>query len=376
MNKANSGSGIGCKLVILILSIPALILLSEIILTIIPLNTFFENRFFLVNRALDYPEIFRKDPRLFWRFRPSQDITSRFFEGETIRINSHGLRGEEIPLKSDKIRIAALGNSCTFGWGVTEDQTYVRLLEKMINNDDSLPRVEVINAGIPGYSTFQGRRFFVSDIARLQPDIVMMMFGWNDQWAAAENIADKDQKLPSESIIKLQNSVSRLKIYRLLRKVILWITEKPLEKALVRTERPVYRVAFVDFYQNLMVIFKFAHAEGMRLMILTSPIPSLEVYYPAGFQSPMHEYHETYNMQARLLARNSKSPLINLTSIFDQHNDLFDDAIRDPIHFNAKGHHVIAEAIYRHFKEHPELLVSGDEIEPEPSPLRPGPKRN
>jgi len=335
-------------------------LFSEVILTIIPINTFFENRFFIVNRALDYPEVFKKDPNLFWRLRPSQEISSRFFEGETISVNSHGLRNREIAPKSDKIRIVALGNSCTFGWGMKENQTYARQLEKLINADVSLPNVEIINAGIPGYSSLQGQRFFISDIINLQPDIIMLMFGWNDQWAAAENITDRNQQMPSQFIIDLQNTLSRLKIYRLMRKIVLWTTEKPLEETLHKDEPITYRVSVNEFYQNEAVICDTAKNQNIRVLLLTSPIPALEKYYPPGRKSPMHDYHEAYNMQSRLLATNTKTPLVDLARIFDEYDDLFDNATIDPIHFNSKGHRVAATAIYEYLKSTPSAIIPGN----------------
>ena len=344
------------KLLLVIVTIPVFILLTEIFFAIVPIDTFFENRFFLVNRALDYPDVFKKDSKLFWRFRPSQTITSHFFEGKTYKINSFGLRGDEITQEPGRIRIAALGNSCTFGWGMEENQTYVRQLENLINSDSILPDVEIINCGIPGYSSFQGRRFFVSDIVSLQPDIVMMMFGWNDQWAAAGNISDADQKLPPQWVIDIQNTVSRLKIYRFMRKIILSITDVPLEERIGKKET-VYRTSFYEFYQNLLAIWDFARNEGMQSMILTAPIPSLKKYYPPGAASPMHDYHLRYNLQARLLARNTKSPLIDADHEFLPYDNLYDNAGRDPIHFNAEGHRVIAEAAYKYFKEHPEFLA-------------------
>ena len=54
-------------------------------------------------------------------------------------------------------------------------------------------KYEVINAGIPGYTSLQGERFLKSDLLKLEPDIVPIMFAWNDHWAAASGIADKDQ---------------------------------------------------------------------------------------------------------------------------------------------------------------------------------------
>jgi lysophospholipase L1-like esterase len=343
------------KLILLLLSIPAFIIITEIIFIIIPFDTYFQNRFFLVNTSLDYPDVFKKDHDLFWRLRPSQTISSKFFEGKEYHINSAGLRGDEIPVRSGKIRLVALGNSCTFGWGMTDSRPFVKELEKMVNDDPSLPGVETINAGIPGYSSFQGRRFFVSDVAPLKPDIVLIMFGWNDQWAAAGNIADNEQKLPPPTIIDIQNVLSRLKIYRLIRKALLAATEKSLDEKLDK-KNPVYRVSVIDFYNNLNVIVNYARSEGITPVLLTSPIPSLDKYYPPGSRSPMHQYHHTYNMQTRILARNTRTPLIDLAIEFDKYDNLYDDAPKDPIHFNAAGHHLAAELIYDHLKANPELL--------------------
>ena len=335
------------KVLLLILSIPVFIIATEIIFTIIPIDTYFQNRFFLVNRALDYPEVFKKDGRVFWRLRPSQTISSKFFEGKEYRINSNGLRGGEVPVKSAKPRIVAIGNSCTFGWGVNEEQTYISRLGGLINNDTSMPEVESINGGVPGYSSFQGRRFFMSDIVPLEPDIVLIMFAWNDQWAAAGNIADMDQEMPPESVLKIQNLFSRLKIYRLTKKVTLSAVEKPLDEQLVK-DAPVYRVGIPDFYNNLEVIVKYCMNEGIRPVLLTSPIPSLEKYYPPGRQSMMHIFHQYYNQQIHSLARSTGAGMVDLAREFDRYDDLFDDAANDPIHFNAKGHRIAAEAIYNH----------------------------
>jgi lysophospholipase L1-like esterase len=335
------------RLLALLLSIPVFIILSEIIFAVIPVDAFFQNRFFLVNRALDYPDVFLKDHYLFWRMRPDHTIRSRFFEGKQYHINKCGLRGRDIPAGSDCVRIVALGNSCTFGWGMPDDETFVRQLETMIDDDRTLPRAEVINAGIPGYSSFQGRRFFVSDITALHPDVVLIMFGWNDQWAAADNIPDKDQRMPPRLIIAIQNTLARLETYRIVKKLLLSAIEKPLESKLIK-EAPVYRVSTTDFYDNLNVIVQACKREGIVPILLTSPIPSLEKYYPAGRRSPMHKAHNAYNNQTRLLARNTKTGLVDIAREFDRYDDLYDNAAQDPIHFNAKGHRVVARAIYNH----------------------------
>ncbi|MFH2035821.1 MAG: SGNH/GDSL hydrolase family protein [Candidatus Zixiibacteriota bacterium] len=345
------------KIFLMIISLPLFLLLAEIILTIIPIDTFFENRFFLVNRALDYPELFKKDKELFWRFRPSQSVSSKFFKNKEYHINDYGLRGDEIKPDTGQIRIIGLGNSCTFGWGIGYDTTYLQQLSRLLATNAEMPSCEIINAGIPGYSSFQGRRFFFSDLADLNPDIVLMMFGWNDQWAAADNIPDDMQKMPPQIIIDIQNSLSRLKLYRLIKKIILSVIEEPLDNKLNR-ENPVYRVNETEFFENLETIAVHCLKNNIVPIVLTSPIPSLDKYYPPGSKSMMHNYHEYYNHQARNLTRNSPIQLIDLARIFDNYDNLFDDARTDPIHFNVLGHKVAGEAIYDYLKENREEIFN------------------
>ncbi|MBN1210987.1 MAG: hypothetical protein JXA92_00275, partial [candidate division Zixibacteria bacterium] len=106
------------------------IIIVEVVVRFAAVDDYFQNRFFIVNRALDYPDIFQRDRDLFWRFRPDRTVTSKFFEGNTYHINSLGLRGDEITTEKNAKKIITLGNSCTFGWGVSLAQTYAEQLEK------------------------------------------------------------------------------------------------------------------------------------------------------------------------------------------------------------------------------------------------------
>ncbi|MFQ6007768.1 MAG: SGNH/GDSL hydrolase family protein [Candidatus Zixiibacteriota bacterium] len=329
-----------------VLLIPILFLAAaEFVVRLLLVDTYFQNRFFVLNRALDYPDVFKKDRDLFWRFRPKQVITSKFFEGKTYRINSLGLRGEEVSKIKTKPRILALGNSCTFGWRVAEHETYVERLETLLGG-----KYEVINAAIPGYTSLQGKRFFERELIHLNPDIVLILFAWNDHWAAANQISDKDQEFPPQLIITCQNILSRFHFYRLLKKLLLSLIEKDPDSLFDR-QAPVYRVGIGDFRKNLMEICYLARSHGAIPILLTSPIPSLSTYYPPGSRSPMHRYHEKYNQVIRNLSTSEGIDLVDLAKEFDRHNDLYDDAPNDPIHFNAKGHKVAAELLTQYILE-------------------------
>jgi len=282
-------------------------------------DSYFENRFFVLNRALDYPDVFLRDPELFWRFRPGQTITSRFFEGKTYRINSDGLRGPEISRTDDKSLVILLGNSCMFGWGVDYENSVAGQLATMVGEDH-----HVANAGIPGYSSFQGRILFERQLAALQPDVVVVMFGWNDQWAAASEIADKDQRFPPAVIVTVQNWLSQWHSYRLMKR--LWLRSiEPDPDSLFDRQAPVYRVGLADFRDNLATISSSARDTGARVILITEPQPSNPVYGESVTNHPAVRQHQRYNRVVRELAARLGVELVDAAEAFQERDDLYDD---------------------------------------------------
>jgi len=114
------------------------------------------------------------DPHLFWKLRPGIDLLPY---GHT---NSLGLRGREVVAKQPGVyRILSLGESTTFGRHIPFESTYSRVLERALASEDG-PRVEVINGGVPGYSLFQGVMYLRHHGLALEPDAVLLYFGYND----------------------------------------------------------------------------------------------------------------------------------------------------------------------------------------------------
>jgi lysophospholipase L1-like esterase len=98
--------------------------------------------------------------------------------GVEVATNSLGLRNPELGEKQ-AYRIAVFGDSFTLGWGVSEEETYVRALERLLRQDCELP-VELINLGIGNYNTAQVAEAISRQAAGLAPDLIIYGFYWND----------------------------------------------------------------------------------------------------------------------------------------------------------------------------------------------------
>lgn len=104
------------------------------------------------------------------------------FVGQPVAINSLGMRdGEREPAKGpDTFRIAGLGDSHMFGWGVRQDETFLALLEKDLNAHSSGRKFEVWNLAVPGYNSVQEVETFAAKAAAIAPDLVIVNWVGND----------------------------------------------------------------------------------------------------------------------------------------------------------------------------------------------------
>ena len=95
-------------------------------------------------------------------------------------INRHGFRNvEEFSYeKGEKLRVLCLGDSQSLGYEVDQDQTYAAVIEKFLRQRGY--EVEVINAGVSGYSNAEELIFLEHEGIRYQPDVVILGFYAND----------------------------------------------------------------------------------------------------------------------------------------------------------------------------------------------------
>jgi lysophospholipase L1-like esterase len=326
-----------------LVSIVGFLIIIELILLLVGINPYPKGCNFTVNRAPDYPEVFLKDKDLFWRLRPDQTITSEFFKGKTYRINRQGFRGGDFEIEKKGLRVAVLGNSCAFGWSITYEETFADILRQRLIGA-GIEKAQVYNFAVPGYSSFQGKLNYSKYIRDYKPDVLIVAFGWNDQWLAANARPDNKQKMPPTPVIAVQNILARFRFYRLYKSIILSIMPEPASKD---GNSHLARVSLNDFKVNLSEIIDTARSDGTRVILLTSPIPSLPTYYGTGGRSFLHENHHFYNDAVRETAAVNSVGLVDLAAVFDRYYNLFDDVEKDPFHYNSRGHDLAATEIFR-----------------------------
>ena len=105
-----------------------------------------------------------------------------FAKGTTVTTNSHGMRGPELLADGpDLFRVAVVGDSFAFGFGVAAEQTFAAVLTRELRRS-GLPgwRYEVLNFGVGGYSSRDEALVLQHRVLPLHPDVVIVAYALND----------------------------------------------------------------------------------------------------------------------------------------------------------------------------------------------------
>lgn len=98
-------------------------------------------------------------------------------KGVKLKHNDTGYRGRppREPRPPGVVRVVALGGSTTYCTHLSEHQAWPALLQEELG-----PGFEVLNMGVPGYSTVENLIQTALQLSDLRPDVAVYMEGWND----------------------------------------------------------------------------------------------------------------------------------------------------------------------------------------------------
>ena len=271
------------------------------------------------------------DPVLIWR--P--------LSGQFSPFNPQGFRGALIDAAkpAGTRRIFALGDSNTFGWDVDDGANWPAQLDRLFAQ--SQPRTQVINAGVWGYTSFQGTRRF-QELLAFDPDVVLVSFGAND--AHQVTVADIDYVRQHDRIEYVTRATRRLRVAQLL--VHGWDRASMTVLAAGHL-RP--RVSLDEYKANLREMIASGRSHHVRVVLLTRPFVGSSSD-PASWKT----YAPSYNDATREIGRETDAPVIDVYAAFRDREHLFDDES----HFGVQGHKLAAEFIHHELVARPEVLAT------------------
>jgi lysophospholipase L1-like esterase len=287
----------------------------------------------------------------------------RFVSGPFhVDVNSYGFRGPEIavPKPAGTYRIFAVGESTTFGWkGVTShDGAWPARLERKLQAAHLGRRIEVINAGVPGYTSIEQRINFILRISKLQPDAILIYHGNNDiNWSWVPDVETKIVYGRAESIGS-SSWVSRLIDYSYVAMEIRSRLDL-LGRQSQRKHQDVDPAAIRMLRENLRGLIDDARRAGVAVAIGTFAHALDETGQPGRFSETeiklgvpqvgrwfenidaqgARRTFPVYNDMIRELARSEQIPLVDIRARIPQTTEFHTDWC----HFTARGEERMAE---------------------------------
>lgn len=312
----------------------------------------------------------RYDPVRQWRLIPGRGIGV-----PGVIINSLGFIGHEFSREkpAGTYRIICLGDSVTYGaWNegprkLRFHKPYPEQLESLLRSAYKRRKLEVINAGVYGYTSFLGYRYLRTELLDLKPDLITILFGWNDMF---QRFTAKEEEFDPENPIlrDLQYALFRTRIYRvaalLLRKE--HVTKPPGKAASSHPSRYAPRVSVDHFERDIRDMVLLARRHNVRVILLAPavgpPPPEqteqekadwaldwIGAYVGLDSYGEMRSLLDKYVSAARKVATEEHVPFIDLQRAFDDNSKWFPgDRLFggwDLIHPTTAGHMVIAREI-------------------------------
>jgi lysophospholipase L1-like esterase len=290
-----------------------------------------------------------RDAPLRWRFSPGGGR------------NSLGLRNRELAAKRPStLRMLVIGDSLVWSGETSSGPLYTEVLEERLNtrsltNGNSF---EVINAGIPGYTTYQELEFLKIYGLDMDPDIVILGFVFNDVYYKYLHKPTKEKLLGREPAAHLHHfdtgSFPGILFARShLAHQLVGIGEIFWKRIVGRAVFPFewrgdFYLAWRDYSWNhtrrlLGEMHALLRDRGVSLVVLVFPISDQVnheyrkvdeafVLYP---QRKIHEICEDYGI-----------PMLDLTGTIYREGGV--TLYRDYLHLNGKGNDVVANELERY----------------------------
>jgi lysophospholipase L1-like esterase len=269
--------------------------------------------------------------------------------------NRLGYRGPEveIPKPPGTFRIVALGGSTTYSSATTAEQAYPAQLQQILRDEYGFSNVEVVNAGLSGYTSWDTLANYMFRVTELEPDLLIFYEGINDvqpRAVASECYrgANPLRGLSPTRLLWGSPQVDSMSVlYRVIAIQMGWMPDPSTLEGVFNSYPYRCAGAFVDnerikdnppvyFERNLRDLIALAQADDTQVMFSTwtfNPNGDIEAIPPA-YQTAVAEHNDII----RSLAAEYDLPIYDLAATdFRQNPDYW--ANPDPIHMAAPGTH-------------------------------------
>jgi lysophospholipase L1-like esterase len=275
----------------------------------------------------------------------------------TIIVNSQGFVGKELEVDHPALwRIAAVGDSCTFGAG-DDKNTYPAMLDARLNQREEAGRsYEVVNAGISGLNSGLALRRLTSQVLPLEPDVVTIYVGWNDLMKA-----DPRAQGETAALAGVARLLDDLWLVKGLRKLLFFYLRPMLWPPRTGPSPSGIFTGFQPtlYERNLLSMIEAVRSASSQPVLITLPtvvrpemtvadLKAARVVFPyfasAAGVADLLELLGAYNRSIRRIGAEQQVPVIDLARRFEQLATTR-PYFWDTMHLNPEGMALAADEI-------------------------------
>lgn len=280
----------------------------------------------------------------------------KIFKGKDSELvtNNEGLRNDPVELQrpNDSLRLVFIGASSVMGaYAKTNKHTSSAILQQKLTEHFPQKKIEVINAGIAGYSLKQQRQMLEFVEHRYKPDGYLIYSGIND----FASYCKKNKNVANTRIFKLPQLT--IPSWLLTADLLLKNTVQLRPKTTSGTEMVLAQdVDLTPFRQSFEKVLNAAKQKNKPVLVVTNtrayrPEQPIEQqlslsetarFYNSCFDvAALHQLYDLHNEQIIQLANNLNYPVLELEKEIPGGRKFFADAT----HFSYEGEQLFAEAL-------------------------------
>ena len=273
------------------------------------------------------------DPDLFWRLRPGGAAPDG-----GCSIAASGFRTAfDVRKAPDVRRVVCVGDSNTFGLGVAYERTWPARVGRALQAERPAERWEVLNLGVPGYTSWQIRRLLETQVEPMSPDVVVVQAGGFNEWVPAVGAIDREQGR--------RPFWTKLRVVELLASSVgsapgdddAALSGVRVCDLATRDFSGARRVPLPDFERDLRAIVAWCAARDARAVFLVHPLPA-----PTVTRNPIAT---DYADAVRRVATDASVPFADGWAAFRESGAAEQQLFRDFCHPTERGYELLAPAV-------------------------------
>jgi len=274
-----------------------------------------------------------ENPSLVYELKPNSE---GYLAGKYVKINSYGMRSKEISTDKDVYRIAFIGDSITFGWGVELNESYPEVLGEYIEKDQHI-KVEILNFGVPGYVSLQEYTVLKNKVINYSPDLIII----GNFLSSPDNIWNLYQtSIPISPSIKIFFK-ERSCTYNFLQSKL---------NIFLNKAGKIDKSPYINLYNKSSEEWKNYKDVLGKISAISKDnnIPVVTLILPNWYNlNESYEFKEIHNLLNMTLSENNLHPIDTYPELSGINAG---DYSIEHVHPNAEGHKLLAQILYKKLK--------------------------